>query len=241
ELDKAKLDYNISEVRTDVERQLLKLNLDESEARYKQLQADQVAKRAGQAAEIRILELTLLRHTRHRDRHKRDLELFTNHAPMDGLVVMQPIWRGNEMGQVQAGDQVRPGMGFMKVVNTKKMQVEGTINQTESSEFRVGQSARIKLDAFPGLEFNGKLHSIGALATGGWRAGNYIRTVPVRVTIEGNDPRLIPDLSASADVVLERGGSGNLIPLSALHSEEGKLVVYVRKKKLLNGMKCRLE
>ena len=85
------------------------------------------------------------------------------------------------------------------------MQVEGSVNQAESSEFRVGQVAKIKFDAFPGMEFNGKVYSIGALAAGGLRSASaYIRNVPIRVKIEGSDPRLIPDLSASADVVIEK-------------------------------------
>ena len=130
EADKARLDYGVAEVRTDIERQLLKLNLDEADARYKQALGDLNLKKASFAAEIKILEYTLERHTRHRDRHARDVEAFKMYAPMDGLVVMSPIWRGNEMGVVQVGDRVGPGQGFMKIVNTKSMQVEGTINQS---------------------------------------------------------------------------------------------------------------
>ena len=70
-------------------------------------------------------------------------------APMDGLVVMSQIWRGNEMGQVQVGDRVGPGQGFMKIVNTKSMQVEGSINQVESSELPLGQLAKIKSRRIP--------------------------------------------------------------------------------------------
>ena len=75
---------------------MLKLNLDEAEARYKQALGDLNLKKASFAAEIKILEYTLERHTRHRDRHARDVEAFKMYAPMDGLVVMSPIWRGNE-------------------------------------------------------------------------------------------------------------------------------------------------
>ena len=228
ETDKARLDYNAGEVRTDIERQLLKLTLDEAEATYKQAQADLDLKKAVHASEIKILEYTLVRHTRHRDRHKGDVRAFTMYAPMDGLVVMSQIWRGNEMGQVQAGDRVFPGQGFMKVVNTKTMQVEGTVNQAESSEFRVGQDAIIKLDAFPGLQFPGKVYSIGALAAGGWRQSPYIRNVPIRVKIDGSDPKLIPDLSASADVVIEKAEGKLLVPRSALRDENGKTVAYVK-------------
>ncbi|MBC7926482.1 MAG: efflux RND transporter periplasmic adaptor subunit [Bryobacteraceae bacterium] len=228
DFDKSSLEYKGSETQTDIQRQLLKLNVDEADARYKELQSDVSHKKAAQAAEIRILELTLLRHTRHRDRHKRDAQAFEVHASMDGLVVMQQIWRGNEMGQVQQGDRVSPGQPFMKVVNTSFMQVEGTVNQTESSEFRIGQTARIKLDAFPGLEFDGRVHSIGALANGGWRNSYFVRTVPIRLDIIGKDPRLIPDLSAAADVLIATESAKTVVPLAAVREEDGKAIVQVK-------------
>jgi multidrug resistance efflux pump len=229
EADKARLDYSAAEVRTDVERQLLKLNLDEADARYKQLQGDLKHKQLAQAADLKLLGLTLERHTRHRDRHRNDLRMFTMHAPMDGLVVMSQLWRSGEMAQVQVGDRVFPGQGFMKIVNTAKMRVEGTINQAESSEIRLGQRARIRLDAFPGLQFGGYIDSIGALAAASQRQGYYVRNVPVRVRIEGNDPRLIPDLSASVEITLDNVENGIVAPLGGIREESGKTVAYVKK------------
>jgi HlyD family secretion protein len=228
EYEKAKLDYNASEVRTDIERQLLKLSLDEADARYKQQQGDLVSKRAAQKAELKILEITRERHNRHRNRHLEDIKRFTIHAGMDGLAVMSSVFRGGEMGQIQLGDRVYPGQGFMKVVSPASMQVEANINQAESEDFRIGQPARVHLDAFPGLEFKGKIYSIGALAVGGWRQNYYIRTIPVRIAIDGSDPRLIPDLSASADIIVERGVDKTIVPLAAIREENGKTVAYVR-------------
>jgi multidrug efflux pump subunit AcrA (membrane-fusion protein) len=126
------------------------------------------------------------------------------------------------------GDRVFPGQQFMKIVDTTKMEVDGVLNQTESGDLRIGQSALIKLDAFPELEFKGKVHSIGALANGGFRNSYYVRNVPVRVKIEGSDPKLIPDLSASATVTVEHAESGPLVPLSAVASEDGKRVAFVK-------------
>jgi multidrug resistance efflux pump len=228
EADKARLEYDGSETQTEIQRQLLKLTLDEADARYKQAQSDIGFKKASHAADVKILEYTLERHTRHRDRHKRDAAAFSVYASMDGLVVMQQIWRGTEMAMVQQGDRLAPGQPFMKIVDTRKMQVEGTVNQAESSEFRIGQKARIRFDAFPGMRFDGTIHSIGALAAGGFRNSYFVRSVPVRVNIIGNDPRLIPDLSASADVTVDSVASQVLLPLSAVRYENGKPVVYVK-------------
>ncbi len=226
--EKAKLDASAGEVRTDIERQLLNLSLEEAAASYKQQQADLASKKISQAAELKILEITRERHVRHRNRHVVDLSKFTVNAPMNGLAVMSPTIRGGEMGQFQEGDRVSPGQQFMKIVNPNSMQVEATVNQSESSEFRIGQHAKIHFDAFPGLELNAKVYSIGALAVGGWRQNFYVRNVPIRLMIEGADPRVIPDLSASADVVLSTAENKTLVPLSAVQIENGKTTVYVK-------------
>ncbi len=226
--DKAKLDASVGEVRTDIERQLLNLSLEEAAASYKQQQTDLASKEISQKAEIKILEYTRERHTRHRNRHVIDLSKFTVNAPMNGLAVMSPVFRGGEMGQFQEGDRVSPGQQFMKVVNPNTMQVEANVNQSESSEFRIGQQAKIRFDAFPGLELHGRVYSIGALAVGGWRQNFYVRSVPIRLMIEGADPRVIPDLSASADVLLATAENKTLVPLSAVRSENGKTAVYIK-------------
>src|SRR5262249_22868898 len=103
--------------------------------------------------------------------------------------------------------------------------------------FRIGQEARVNLDAFPDLHFKGKVYSVGALAIGGWRQNYYIRNVPVRIEILGADPQLIPDLSASADGVVEQQSRALQVPLAALKDEKDAKVVYV---KAANGFERRV-
>lgn len=223
DLEKAKLDARTTPLLTSIERELLQLSVEEADARYKELQKEASLRRQSNEAELRILEITAQRHQRHHDRHSVDLSRFTIYAPLGGLAVMQPIWRDGEMGQVRQGDRVRPGQLFMKIADPSTMQVEAYANQTESGDLRVGQKAEIHLDAFPGMSFTGHVYSIGALATtSGWRQNYYIRRVPVRVTIDGQDPRLIPDLSASTDIQLEQSLSSVVVPRAAVrHTREG--------------------
>jgi biotin carboxyl carrier protein len=228
ELDKAKLESGASEVRFAIDQELLKLAVDEQEAQFKQQSADLKTKLESYKSEIRILELTKERHARHRDRHKTDVTRFTIKAPLDGLAVMQSFWRSGQMAQIEQGDQVAPGQPFMKVVDPKNMQIEALISQVAADDLRIGQEALIRFDAFPDLQFKGKVHSIGALATGGgFRQNNYLRTLPVRLTIIGSNERVIPDLSASAEIVVERKERAVLVPLEALQAQAGKRVVYV--------------
>lgn len=229
DLDKARLDAKAAEVRTEVERMLLQLNSEEAEARYKQLQSDVENTRRRQAAEIKILELTLERHKRHLGRHANDIARFQIHSPIDGLVVYQSMWGGSSMRQIETGDQVSPGQPFMKVVNPSSMMLEAKINQAESDRFRLGMPAEMRLDAFGGLVLKGHIFSIGAIATSSMRQSFFIRNVPIRVAFDTVEPRLIPDLSGSADVLLESSEENAvLVPLGALVEEDGKSFVQVK-------------
>jgi multidrug efflux pump subunit AcrA (membrane-fusion protein) len=228
-VDKARLDAGATEIRMPIDKELLQLAVQEAEAQYKELQAELVTTAEKQRAEMRVLDYTRERHTMHRDRHRRDITRFTVHAPLGGLVVMQSIWRSGDFGQIQEGDQVWPGQPFMKIVDPNSMQVEARVNQVESEDVRIGQQARVNFDAFPGLQLSGKIYSVGAMGVGGWREQYYMRTIPVVISIQGGDSRVIPDLSASADVVLGHKENVLVAPLEAVIPEGGKHVIYVKK------------
>ncbi len=228
EWDKAKFEYQPAEIRTPIERELLKLSLDEAEARYRELERELVFRKQSQEAELKILVYTSDRHTRHRDRHARDLKNFTIMAPISGLAVMNTVFRGGDMTQVQEGDVIYPGQQLLKLVDSKSMQVETSINQAESSQFRIGQKALVTLDAFSGVLVPGRVYSVGALATRSWRENYYIRNIPLRIALDVQDDRLIPDLSASVLVTLEKLDNATIVPLGALRAENGRQYAWVK-------------
>ena len=79
------------------------------------------------------------------------------------------------------------------------------------------------------MVLKGHIYSIGAIASGGMRQNFFIRNVPVRVSFDTVEHRLIPDLSGSADVLLESSGENDvMVPLGALRDEEGKSFVQLK-------------
>ncbi|MBM3724009.1 MAG: HlyD family efflux transporter periplasmic adaptor subunit [Acidobacteria bacterium] len=230
-MDKAKLDAGAAELRTSIDQELLKLAAEEAEAQYKASLADIDHKKRGIEADVRILGFTMERHTRHRNRHVGDLRRFHIISPMDGLAVIQTVFRGGEFSQIGQGDQVNAGQLILKVVNPKTMMVEATINQSESGLFRIGQQAEIFLDAFPDARYRGRVHSIGALAVGGFRQNYYIRNIPVKIAVDQIDARFIPDLSASAQILVDKSDNVLKVPKAAVREEAGKQVAYVKNAK----------
>lgn len=228
-LDKAKLDEKTTEIRTEIDREVLKLAVEEASAAYKELLTDVPQKLASQKADMRMVEISKRMEDLHVERHEFDLKRVVIRSPIDGMVVLQTINRpGGDQVSIAVGDRVGPGQPVAKVIDPATMQVEGSISQSDSSAFRIGQEARIGLDAFPGSHYQGKVYSIGALAVSGGRQQYYIRSVPVQVRITNIDNKLIPDLSASADVLLSREADVLVAPASAVERDGDRDVVYVK-------------
>ena len=222
-MDRATLDYKAADVKTPIEQELLKLSMDEAAAAYKQSLASEDFHQTSFQCDLRISEISYTQLKRRRERLALDIQHFTFKASMDGLAVVQSFQRGADMAQYQVGDTVTPGRSFLKIVDTSTMQLEARANQTETSEIRVGQPATVTLDAFPELAFQGKVYSIGAMAMQGQRESYCVRTVPLTVQIQGEDSRLIPDLSGAAEVVVGRKENALMIPLAdgALRGRQG--------------------
>jgi multidrug resistance efflux pump len=236
ELNKARLDLRTVEVRSEIEAEKLELAVEEAEATLKQLGQEVELQKTANAAELRSLELESEKNRLHVERHNRDLERLKTQTPVGGLVVMESMYRGGgQFEQAQVGDQVNPGTFFMRVVDLSKMVVSGIVNQVDSQQVRLGQKVEVRLDAYPDLVLPGRVSSISAMAssTGGgsrWRASRdqYVKGIGVEISIQAEDPRVIPDLSASADIVIDEQESRLLVPTTAVHEKDGKSVVFVR-------------
>jgi hypothetical protein len=86
----------------------------------------------------------------------------------------------------------------------------------------------VRFDAYPDLELPAKVFSIGAITRpGGFRA-NYLKEIPVRLRLEKMDPRVIPDLTVSADVIVEREDrAAATAPLESVFRDAPGVTPYV--------------
>jgi multidrug efflux pump subunit AcrA (membrane-fusion protein) len=203
DLKKADLEMQKVELQSRIDAEKTQQSLEQAKATLSQLKETFALKRQAAQAAIRILEIQWER-TRQTMLHARaNAELMQIRSPIEGVVVLNTIWKEGKMGEVQDGDQVRPGVGFMQVVDPSVMQVSVQVNQQDLPRLRVGQRARVRLDAYPELVFPGRLEQIAPVG----RSGNFsskVRLFSVIFSIQGNDPKLMPDLSAAVDVELER-------------------------------------
>jgi HlyD family secretion protein len=198
-LRKAELEMQKTEIVSRIDAEKNQENLDETKATFDQLRQTFDLKRKAAQAAIRILEIQRDRTQQTMLHAQANADLMQIRAPLDGVVVLNTIWKQGTMGEVQEGDQVRPGVPFMQVVNPLAMQVRVMANQQDFPSLQVGQTAKVRLDAYPDLVFAAKLDQLAPIGEGG-DFSNKLRSFVVIVAIEGNDPKLMPDLSAAVDV-----------------------------------------
>jgi HlyD family secretion protein len=230
ELDKARLDLKTIPVRSAIQTETLKLAAEEAEARHGQIAKEAKDLEDSLRAQLRVAELTLAEAKIEFQRVERDVDRMLMKAPIDGLVVMQTTWRGGDMGQIQVGDQVYPGQGFMRIVDPSSMVVSASVNQVDAELLRIGAPARVKFDAYPDLELPARVYSIGAITKGGGFRGEFVKEIPVNLKLERMDSRVIPDLSVSVDVVVSSEADIVLAPRESVFQERPgeKPYVFVR-------------
>jgi len=226
-LETAKLEMRKNEVASRIDAEKHKEDLDQAEASLKQLRATYELKRSAAAADLRMLEIQRDRSHDSMEFAAQNAEKMAIHSPLDGLVVLNNIWKGGQMGEVQEGDQVRPGVPFMQVVNPDTMEVRARVNQADVAYLRMGQPIDVRMDAYPDMLFKGTLDQIGAIGIQS-ELSDKVHFFAVLFSIRGADPKLMPDLSAAVDVEIDRRPNSLVVPRDAVIVEKDQSFVRVK-------------
>lgn len=227
--DKAALDLKTAPVLSAIAAEDARLALADAENAYKEKVGEVKLLEESLASQIRNAELELQQMQLEFKRAEANAGRMIVRAPIDGLAVMQTIPRGGELGQVQKGDQLWPGMNFISVVDPRSMVVNANANQADVEQLRLGLKATVRFDAYPDLVLPAHVYSIGGLPKAGGQRESYVKSIPVRLKLDALDPRVIPDLSVSADVVIETEPQGVVAPLGAVFRDApSPAYVYVQ-------------
>jgi multidrug resistance efflux pump len=134
--------------------------LAESEANLEMLRRTFEVKRRAERAERRALEIQRDRARSATEHAQQNIAAMTMRAPQDGLIVLKTVWKNGQMGEVQEGEESRPGLPLLDIVDPARMQVRARVSQADAPLLRAGQAATIELDAYPGKRFKGHVVSL---------------------------------------------------------------------------------
>ena len=199
-VERAQLEVRKNDLVARVEAEKNTLALEEARARLVQLRETSGLKRQAAAAELRILEIQHERAERALRYAEGNARLMRVEAPFSGLVVLKQIYQGSGYVEVQEGQEVRAGAGIVDIVDPSAMQVRVRVPQSDVGLVAPGQPARVRLDAYPDLVFDGRVESLAPLGIASSRTPK-VRSFTAIVAIHGTAPQLMPDLTASVEIV----------------------------------------
>jgi HlyD family secretion protein len=144
-------------------------------------------------------------------------------SPIDGVITSLRIEEG-EMAII--GTMNNPGTVLMTIADLSVMEVEVEVDETDVIGVQLGQTADIRVDAFPNQTIKGKVTEIGSSAIqklGTTASTQESKDFKVVVTLENPSKLLKPGLSASADIITAEKKQVLAVPISALVLKEKKI------------------
>lgn len=228
--DKAALDLQTAPIRSAIDAEKYKIAVEETKEAYAELVKQAQLQDVSQSSQIKASEFDRDQSGIELQRAENNIQRMTMKSPIQGIAVLQTLFRQGQMAQVRVGDQVNPGQTFLSIVDPSSMVINATVNQVDAEKIRLGQKASIRLDAYPDIRLPGTVVGIGAMSKTSNVRASYVSEIPVRVKIDQAkvDSRIIPDLTASAEIVIGSESNALIASRAAIFEEGGKPFVFTR-------------
>lgn len=128
---------------------------------------------------------------------------------MGKLVVNAPISGVLVTRDVEIGAVIAPGQPISRLITTDPIKISAGMPEMAIADFRPGQTALARFDAFPEREYEGKITFISPAVN------PATHTFDMEVTIKNQDGKIFPNMSAKVEFPWRHVKNAILIPQSA--------------------------
>ena len=142
--------------------------------------------------------------------------------PPPSIVISAPMAGIVDVRNIIPGQSVEPNSTLFHISNVSRMRVVGKVYEEDLGKVRAGQSAHVKLLAYPKERLEGTVTLVGPTLDA------ETRTVEVWIGLDNKQGLLKPNLFARVDIVLAQNNAALTVPNSAVLHAEGEAFVFVR-------------
>ena len=205
------------------------LALEAAREKLAKLEHDYVARKTAAKASIAIQEASRKKAQVQADTARRNIQMMTLKAPMNGYVNVERntnsnfMFPGMQFPLLQVGDTVRAGMGVVQIPDMKTWEVTAQINEQDRGHLALKQAADIQVLAV-GKSYQGKVSNLAGTSGPPWN-----RRFECKLSLENPTPELRPGLSARIVIRTEVIPKALWIPAQALFESDGRKYVYIRR------------
>jgi len=234
-VERTKLDASKAEVVSQIEGAKSRIDVGVSEGELGQVKTTIKAHNTGQEADLERLGEKKEKTVRDLNRAKGYLSKMVMRAPNDGIVNILPNFRasgsfGSAPPPFKEGDRAWTGAAIAEIPDLSAMRIELKLDEVDRGRLKLGQVARLRIDAIPEKEFLADLDWISPIAAIVWRGmGLTEKTFPARATLRSVDQRMRPGMSASVEILIESQPNVLMVPVRSSIMHKGQPAVYLQR------------
>jgi HlyD family secretion protein len=149
-----------------------------------------------------------------------DLSRVTIESPIDGIVTKRNVEEGE---QAVVGFTNNPSVVLLIVADMSIIEAEIEVDETDIPNVKLGQAAKVTIDALPDRTFTAKVTEIGNSPINATTTASAVRqatTFKVVVTIDGQIPEVRPGFTCTADITTATRPNAVSVPIQALTVRE---------------------
>jgi HlyD family secretion protein len=150
------------------------------------------------------------------DRAEEELQNATVRAPISGVV----LTRDREVGDAVSSilNLGSAATLIMTLGDASTVYVKGKVDEADVGKISIGLPARIRVESLPSQTFAGTVTKIAPMGV----EKDNVTTFEVRVSIDNPEGRLLVNMTANAEIVLEERKNALLIPEAAVIYDKDK-------------------
>lgn len=149
------------------------------------------------------------------------------YARRGGLVVYEDHVGDTPRRKVRVGDRVTPSQGLLTIPEVARMLVHASIREADVHRVQVGAPARIRVDAFPALDLEGRVLSVGTLARASIERPTDDKRFDLVIDVLSAPESLRPEMTARVDVQVSARDAVLRVPINAVFERDDGPRVHV--------------
>ena len=187
-----------------------KENLDNAENLVRMRQADV----ASQERQIETQRLRMTQEQASVENAKLNLSKVRIESPITGIITRRNIEEGET---VVIGTMNNAGTVLLTVADMSVIEAEVEVDETDIPNVKLGQVAKVTIDAMSGKTFTGKVTEIGnsPIQAAGSSTASQATNFKVKVTLDGEVPEVRPGFTCTAEITTATRQQVVSIPIQA--------------------------
>lgn len=146
-------------------------------------------------------------------------------APIAGIISGLLVAEGVTLSEVTTTAGTTQSQKVAVIKNEANPLGIFNLSEVDVSKVKTNQKATVTLDSLPGKTFTGKVKSIDRTGTVNSGVTNY----PVIIQLDTSVPEILPNMAATANIILDSKDNVLLVPSAAVQNIQGESQVRVLK------------